>query len=103
MGAYEVWYRRGQDKALGQAYYRREQASEALGSTQTDNRGSLSSEAAPDRETLIDSLSLALCGQGSSKAVMVELTWRHANRPTLIEGDPLPVRLSRSRTVKAAR
>jgi len=30
-------------------------------------------------------------------------TSRHANRPILVEGDPLPVRLSRSRTIKAAK
>jgi hypothetical protein len=34
---------------------------------------------------------------------MVDRTYRHANRPILIEGDPLPVHLSRSRIVKAAK
>jgi hypothetical protein len=33
----------------------------------------------------------------------VGLRYHHANRSILIEGDPLPVRLRRSRTVKAAK
>jgi len=33
----------------------------------------------------------------------MDRTYRHANRPILIEGDPLPVRLPRSRTPKAAK
>jgi hypothetical protein len=33
----------------------------------------------------------------------VGLTSHHANRPILVEGDPLPVHLRRSRAVKAAK
>ena len=57
-------------EASTRAYYRR---SGALGRAQTDSRGTLLTEAAPERETLIDSIGLALCGQGSSKTVMVEV------------------------------
>jgi len=70
MGAYEFWYQRRQAQAQGQRYYRRERA---LGSVQTDSRGTLLTETAPERGTLIDSLVLALSGQGSSKTVMVEV------------------------------
>jgi hypothetical protein len=34
---------------------------------------------------------------------IVERTYHGENRAVLIEGDPLPVRLSRSRTIKAAK
>jgi len=53
--------------------------------------------------SLADLLCTALAGQGASKAAMVELTSHHANHFTLIEGDPVPVHLSRSRAVKGAR
>lgn len=73
MGAYEVWYRRGQEPTQEDTYYRRAAptVSPRAVQGQTDSRGTLLAEAAPDRETLIDSLVLTLEGTGSSKTVMV--------------------------------
>jgi len=54
-------------------------------------------------QALGDLLVAALGTPCSSKNPMVGRTLQYANRPILIEGDPLPVRLSRSRAVKAAK
>ncbi len=46
----------------------------------------------------------ATCGEVSVLASdVVGRTLQYANQPILIDGDPLPVRLSRSRTVKGSR